>query len=747
MATSFNLGGLLGLNDGLGDLLTPEQQSAIQQRGLLSAAAALLQAGGPSTRRISLGQALGSALEAGQTGAQAAQQSALTQMLTRQKLEEARREAQAAENWQRLFGGSATPAVAQADAAQDQEAITPQQALAATGMRTGPTTARAAMIGQPMPAAQAAGAAAPTAANVMNLLTPEQRAIISGMKPQQGMQELMRISAQAAEFGPEQTVIRDGKPVVVRVNKLGQEQAVQGASPVEAYRFGEARMAVRGGKPVMIRTNQFGEEQVVEGAAPPESLQFGKAEPAVRNGKVVMVQTNPFGEERIVQGGMSFEEVKFGEAKPAVRNGQVVMVQTNALGEERIVQGATALGEVTFGEAKPAVRGGKPVMIRTNQFGEEQVVQGAAVPESLQFGKAEPAVRNGQVVMVQTNPFGEERIVSGATALGEVTFGEAKPAVRGGRPVMIRTNQFGEEQVVQGAAVPESLQFGKAEPAIRNGKVVMIQTNPFGEERVVQGGMSFEEVKFGDAKPAIRNGKVVMVQTNAFGEERIVSGAAPYQEPPSDIVATEYIRGSSLAGTGQPGMAAVGQYREQLRPSTTVTVADGQKGFENEMKLASAFKGEPIYKEFQGMRTAFNQVNAALDAGTPIGDLAGATKIMKLMDEGSVVRETELAMAMAASGRMDRLRNYFSLWASGNKLTPTQRDDFKALSNELYAAGVQAYNAKRDEYKAFGNAYKFKNLDAALGAPATAPSPAGGASQTPGGAARQPLSDIFTRPR
>ena len=91
MATSFNLGGLLGVGDGLGDLLTPEQQRAVQQRGLLSAAAALLQAGGQSPTRIGLGQALGSALLAGQTGAEQAQQSALTQMLTRQKVEEARR--------------------------------------------------------------------------------------------------------------------------------------------------------------------------------------------------------------------------------------------------------------------------------------------------------------------------------------------------------------------------------------------------------------------------------------------------------------------------------------------------------------------------------------------------------------------------------------------------------------------------------------------------------------------------------
>jgi hypothetical protein len=107
----------------------------------------------------------------------------------------------------------------------------------------------------------------------------------------------------------------------------------------------------------------------------------------------------------------------------------------------------------------------------------------------------------------------------------------------------------------------------------------------------------------------------------------------------------------------------------------------GEIGFKNEMQLSSAFKGEPIYKDFSDMKSSYGQVMTALSQGTPIGDVAGATKMMKLLDPGSVVRESELGIAMAASGRMDRLQYYFKNWASdGNKLTPTQREDFKQLS-------------------------------------------------------------------
>jgi hypothetical protein len=232
--------------------------------------------------------------------------------------------------------------------------------------------------------------------------------------------------------------------------------------------------------------------------------------------------------------------------------------------------------------------------------------------------------------------------------------------------------------------------------------------------------------EFGTPTPMVGNGRPVMVQYNKKGESRIATGVAPYEPQSQDIRAVEYITGQPLAGQGAAGISSVGQYRQQIAPKTSVTVpvdmTGGQKGFENEMSLGKAFKAEPIYKDFNDMKTAYSQVITALDQGTPIGDVAGATKVMKLLDPGSVVRETELAIAMQASGRLDRLQNYFSLWASGQKLTPTQRDDFKQLSAELYAAAGQAYTQKRGEYKDFGSSYGFKNLDTALGPVPTLPS-------------------------
>jgi hypothetical protein len=163
------------------------------------------------------------------------------------------------------------------------------------------------------------------------------------------------------------------------------------------------------------------------------------------------------------------------------------------------------------------------------------------------------------------------------------------------------------------------------------------------------------------------------------------------------------------------------QLKSAGAPKTILDMTGGQKGFDNEMTLKKTFAAEPVYKAFVEMKSAYGQISDSLKAASPAGDLAAATKFMKLLDPGSVVRESELGMAMAASGALDRAANYAQMRINGTKLTPDQRKDFQKLSSELFGTATTAYNAKRGEYEQMGSAY---SLDAnrALGAPAKMPS-------------------------
>lgn len=141
--------------------------------------------------------------------------------------------------------------------------------------------------------------------------------------------------------------------------------------------------------------------------------------------------------------------------------------------------------------------------------------------------------------------------------------------------------------------------------------------------------------------------------------------------------------------------------------SNTTIINDGQKGFDNVLKARGDFRSEPVYKAHQEMKSAYSQIRQALGQASPAGDLAGATKIMKLLDPGSVVRESELGMAMAASGLADRVSNYANMIVSGQKLTPTQRKDFQTLADRLFSESVNAYNAKATEYRGISSRFGF----------------------------------------
>jgi len=185
MATMQDFSGLLfgGGGTGLEGYITPEQQQAIQQQSMLQAAAALLQAGGPSRQPISLGQALGGALQAGAQGYGQAQQGAIQNLLTRQKLQEGALEQARMKAYLDALGGEGgVPAVA------GQGGI-PAMPMGAGGV---PPAGSA-------PTAMPMGATTPQGGGGMFAgLTPEQRRILPLMKPTEAIGEAFKAAGQRA---------------------------------------------------------------------------------------------------------------------------------------------------------------------------------------------------------------------------------------------------------------------------------------------------------------------------------------------------------------------------------------------------------------------------------------------------------------------------------------------------------------------------------------------------------------------
>lgn len=232
----------------------------------------------------------------------------------------------------------------------------------------------------------------------------------------------------------------------------------------------------------------------------------------------------------------------------------------------------------------------------------------------------------------------------------------------------------------------------------------------------------YESRNYGRDKVTFQDVGGEKVPVTDYGERP--AGVAPLQKtgnPFTDLV----VRGPD--GQIAPNAPLVGVKRDIAAAGaskTPVQVNLGQKGFDNTLKLRSDFRSEPIYKAHQEMQSAYSQIRQALGQASPAGDLAGATKIMKLLDPGSVVRESELAMAMQASGALDRLQNYAANVVNGTKLTPAQRKDFQTLADALYSESVSQYNNKRVEYSDIADRNGLNVVDV-VGPESSAPKKAG----------------------
>lgn len=162
-------------------------------------------------------------------------------------------------------------------------------------------------------------------------------------------------------------------------------------------------------------------------------------------------------------------------------------------------------------------------------------------------------------------------------------------------------------------------------------------------------------------------------------------------------------------------------------------LATSRAGFNQEAELRKEFQSQS--KNFQQVRDSYNRINASAQSTTPAGDLSMLYNYMKMLDPGSVVRESEFASAATAKPLMERLGLSWdavrSVWG-GKKMTPGQRADFLNRANQLYNTEAQQHGQRVKEYQRLSteSGLNPSHVITDMGAigqapPAQAPTPAG----------------------
>lgn len=178
--------------------------------------------------------------------------------------------------------------------------------------------------------------------------------------------------------------------------------------------------------------------------------------------------------------------------------------------------------------------------------------------------------------------------------------------------------------------------------------------------------------------------------------ERLQKEAAKKEKPQFKL---EYIKG---VGAFDPNTGKIisGTTPEDIgQPSL-----DPEVQFKQETTLRDKFI--PLTKDYRLIRDSYSRVKVAAKQVTGAGDLALIFNYMKILDPGSVVRETEFANAENSAGVPAKIRNTYNKLLEGIRLTPEQRTNFIEAAGALHGARLNQYKQTENVYRKLAKDYK-----------------------------------------
>jgi hypothetical protein len=134
-----------------------------------------------------------------------------------------------------------------------------------------------------------------------------------------------------------------------------------------------------------------------------------------------------------------------------------------------------------------------------------------------------------------------------------------------------------------------------------------------------------------------------------------------------------------------PGNAQIGPYKDMKQK------ADVEEGLRKEVSAAA--------KDYGTIKEAATSLEAISKAPSAASDIAMVFSFMKILDPGSVVRETEYATAARAAGVPERVVGVIERIQSGQFLTPSQRQDFLGVAKTLAQSREQGYRQNLERYR------------------------------------------------
>jgi hypothetical protein len=203
-----------------------------------------------------------------------------------------------------------------------------------------------------------------------------------------------------------------------------------------------------------------------------------------------------------------------------------------------------------------------------------------------------------------------------------------------------------------------------------------------------------------------------------YAEQLVI---ADLEKKAIDLGLTKAQTNSAIAQTRKLG-AETSKIVLELEASKANGGVDPAKAFDQEEKIRKEYQGRT--KVYNELIPTFTNIKSSAEAKNGPGDIALITSFMKMLDPGSVVRETEFATARDTAGLYTRLENSLKKAENGQFLQPNQRTEFVNLAKQYLDSAQKKAGEEKRQLAVVVKNYRL-NPENVFGPETAAPAPGG----------------------
>lgn len=288
-----------------------------------------------------------------------------------------------------------------------------------------------------------------------------------------------------------------------------------------------------------------------------------------------------------------------------------------------------------------------------------------------------------------------------------------------GTPAVTRTT---EDQSMYGGEGPQTQVVTPAQPGDVNKMMSILASNPDASPQALTLGM--QNINYAreraDRKEDIA-GQQGFTREMAAAQQNFTASQAELTRAQQAALQNSSQENQAQLQRAQQAFTASQNELNRALEGQKISAAAGSAGFQRADKLRDEYTA--LTKDFRTVQDAYSKIQSTSDTGA--GDMSLLYSYVKLLDPGSVVRESEFATAAASGSFGEQVQGAVQRVMTGERLPETLRAAFKSEAGNLYKAQKAGADRLESQYTDLAKRYGIdaKDVIQNYAAPAAAGAP------------------------